>query len=217
MLTDTESTALGKALSEMIEERGLGALSKKDYELLIFHHLSNSKSLNLDWNYVLANKLKITETKVKALRLESSIRHKQANHKAVLGDIVGKIIAEINKPEFTDGNVSMTLENPVERREFEYAVKLAKHSIEYGINREILLIKPLALFEIIVSNVDNPEKIFKGIVQAHIAEKEKQQAILDKTLTFRQKINKLGEEISNKSGLVSMLTSAAGSLLTAIP
>ncbi len=212
MLTDQEATELGKTISQLVKDRGLGALSKKDYELLIFHHLSTSKELGSDWNYVLANKLKVTETKIKSLRLESSIRHKQVNHKAVLGEIVQRILDEMNKPEFSGGLVSITLENPIDRREFEYAVKIAKHSVEYGINREILKIAPLALFEVILANAEKAEARFKEVVQACIKTKEKQQEVLDKTLTFRQKINKLGDEISNNGGAVQMLTAAAGLL-----
>ncbi len=213
MLTNTQATELGNALVDLIKERGLGALSKKDYELLIFHHLSQSNDLKDAWNYEIANKLKITETRVKALKLESSIRHKQANHKAVLANIVLKIIDAINKPEFSGGIVSITLENPIDRREFEYAVKLAKHSIEYGINREILKISPLALFDIVLSNIDKHEERFKEIVQTHIADEQRRSEILNKALTFRQKVNKLGEELNDKSSLVSLLDSAAGMLI----
>lgn len=212
MLTDQEAMELGKALSALVHERGLGALSKKDYELLVFHHVSASTALRSDWNYVLANKLKVTETKIKALRLESSIRHKPANHKAVLGGIVQRILDEMNKPDFSGGVVSITLENPIDRREFEYAVKLAKHSVEYGINREILKIDALALFEIIFANVENAETRFKEVVQAHIKTKGRQQEVLDKSLTFRQRVNKLGQEITSNEGAVAMLAAGAGLL-----
>jgi len=212
MLTNQEAAQLGTALSKLVEERGLGALSKKDYELLLFHHMSTSAELRLDGNYVLANKLKVTETKIKALRLESAIRHCPANHRAVLGQIVQRILDEMHKPDFSGGIVSITLENPVDRREFEYAVKLAKYSVEYGINREILKIDALALFEVILANVENAEARFKDVVQACITIKEKQQEVLDKSLTFRQKLNKLGKEVSSNSGAVTMLTTAAGFL-----
>lgn len=212
MLTPQEAQALGEALSQLVEERGLGAISKKDYELLIFHHLANGAALRQDGNYHLANKLKVTETKIKSLRLESSIRHSPANHKAVLGHIVHRIISELSKPDFSGNEVSITLENPVERREFEHAIKRSQHKVEYGINREILKITPLALFEIIVANVDNAEGRFKEIVQACIQTKSRQQEILSKTLTLRQKINKLGEEVSGSGGAVAMLTAAAGLL-----
>ena len=212
MLTDQEATELGKALSALIQERGIGAVSKKDYELLVFHHISNSAALRSDWNYSLANRLRVTETRIKALRLEASIRHAPANHKAVLGRIVLRILDEMNKPEFVGGVVSVTLENPVERREFEYAVKLAKHSVEYGINREILKIEALALFEIVLANVENAEARFKEIVQMCIKTRARQHEILDKSLTFRQKINKLGKEASSNEGAVAMLSAAAGLL-----
>ena len=212
MLTDQEATALGRELNALVLERGLGALSKKDYELLVFHHLVSSSELQSEWNYALANRLKVTETKIKALRLEASIRHAPANHKAVLGRIVQRILDEMNKPDFSGGLVAITLENPIDRREFEYAVKRAKHSVEYGINREILKIDALALFEIVLANVENAEARFKDIVQACIRTKAKQQHVLDKSLTFRQKINKLGQEITSNEGAVAMLSAAAALL-----
>ena len=211
MLSDQEAQKLGVALSGLVEERGLGALSKKDYELLVFHHVSSAAALQSDGNYALANKLKVTETRVKALRLESSIRHAPANHKAVLGKIVQRIIDEMSKPDFSGDLVSITLENPVDRREFEHAVKSAKHTVEYGINREILKIGALAIFEVILANVDHADERFKEIVQTNIKAKKLQREVLDQSLTFRQKINKLGQEFTN-IGAVGLLTAAAGFL-----
>lgn len=212
MLTKSEATELGLAIAELVEQRGLGAIAKKDYELLVFHHLSRSAALGRDGNYLLANKLKVTEAKIKSLRLEASIRHQPANHKAVLGGIVQRIVGEMLKPEFKGGDVSITLENPVDRREFEHAVKAAQHTVEYGINREILKIDALALFEVVLANVDNAEARFKEIVQRHIASKSRRDEVLDRSLTLRQKINKLGEAVSGNEGAVSLLSAAAGLL-----
>lgn len=212
MLTDQEARELGKAIGSLVQERGLGAISRKDYELIVFHHISTSAAHRSDWNYVLANKLKVTEAKIKALRLESSIRHKPANHKAVLGDIVERILDEMNKPEFTGGVVSISLENPVDRREFEYAVKLVKHSVEYGLNREILKVDALALFEIILANVENAEERFKELVQSQIKGKIKQQELLDNALTFRQRIIKLGKELGGSNGAVQLVSACVGLL-----
>jgi hypothetical protein len=147
------------------------------------------------------------------MRLEAAIRHAPANHKAVLGKIVQKITDELSRPEFTGETVSISIENPVEKREFEHAIKSAKHIVEYGINRENLIITPIALFEIILSNVENPEQIFKEIVQSQIKLKNKQKEILDTSLTLRQKINKFGNEVTNNSGAVAILTAAATSLV----
>jgi hypothetical protein len=149
---------------------------------------------------------------IKSLRLEASIRHRPPNHKAVLGQIVQRILDEISKPDFSGGLAAITLEDPIERREFEYAVKLAKYSVEYGINREILRIDALALFEIIFANVENAEVRFKEVVQTHIRSKNRQQAVLDNSLTFRQRINLLGQEITSNEGAVAMLTAGASLL-----
>lgn len=210
MLTDQEATKLGRAIDELVNERGIGAISKKDYELIVFHHLSSSQELQEDGNYLLANKLKVTEAKIKALRLEASIRHRPANNKAVLGSIVYRIINEMDKPGFSGDIVSITLENPVDRREFEYAVKASKYSVEYGINREILKIDALALFEVILANVDDADIRFKEIVQSHIKDKSRQREVLSNSLTLRQKVNKLGEAVTNNAGAIAILTAAAG-------
>jgi predicted lactoylglutathione lyase len=68
------------------------------------------------------------------------------------------------------------------------------------------------LFEVVLANADNAEARFKDIVQACVKTKDKQQEILHKTLTFRQKINKFGAEVSANGGAVQMLTAAAGLL-----
>jgi len=209
MLTPQESAALGEALAQLVSDRGLGAISKKDYELLVFHHVTSSVELRSNSNYELANKLKVTDTKIKSLRLEASIRHSPANHNDVLAQIAHRIISELSKPEFKGSEVSITLEDPIDRREFEHAVKRAQHNVEYGINREILKIAPLALFEVILANVHDHETRFKEIVQACIETKTRQQEILSKSLTFRQKMNKLGEVVSTNGGAVALLSLAA--------
>ncbi len=213
MLTDQEANVLGQALGALVQERGLGAISKKDYELLVFHHLAISSGLGKAGNYELANKLKVPESRIKALRLEASLRHAPANHKAVLGSIVQRIIDELNRPEFAGDIVSITLENPIDRREFEQALQPARHMVEYGLNREILKIAPMALFEVILANVEQPEKRFKEIVQSCIKVKKRQNEILDASLTFRQRVNKLGQEVSSSGGAVAMLSAAASVLV----
>ena len=80
MSNGNEATALGEALKQLVADRGLGAISKKDYELLVFHHLTKDPDLVGQSNYVLANYFKVTETRVKSLRLEASLRHQPADH-----------------------------------------------------------------------------------------------------------------------------------------
>ena len=163
-------------------------------------------------NYHIANKLQISESKVKALRLNAALKYKQANHKAVLANIVTKVINEMIKPDFTEGFVAITVENPVELRELEYVIKTTGRSIEYGFNREILKISPVALFELVVSNCDNPEQEFKKIIQDKISDESKKSKIFNDALTFRQKFNKVKDEVKDKASVIGLLSSAGAAI-----
>ena len=173
---------------------------------------SESKELKDKTNYHIANKLQVTESKVKSLRLNSALKYKQANHKSVLANIVTRITEEMQKPDFENGVVTITIENPAEQRELEHAIKSVGRNIEYGLNKELFKISPLALFEIVVTNLENAESEFTNIIQAKIQDSEKQERIINHTLTLRQKFNKVGEEITDKASLISLLGAAGGAL-----
>ena len=213
MLSDDQNKEFGKKFVERFLAHGFGAMTKAEIDTLVFHLLSESSEIYDKTNYHVANKLQITESKVKALRLNSALKYKQANHKAVLADIVTRITEEMGKPEFEGGQVTITIENPVEQRELEHAVKSIGRNIEYGLNKELLKITPIALFELVVSNLESPEQDFESIIQAQIEGQDKQNAIINNALTFRQKLNKVGEEISDKASLIGLLGAAAGALL----
>ena len=212
MLTDDKNKEFGEVFVERFLAHGFGAMTKTEIDVLVFHLLSESAEVKDKANYHIANKLQITESKVKSLRLNAALKYNQANHKAVLANIVTKITEEMAKPEFEGGQVTITIENPVEQRELEHAIKSVGRNIEYGLNKELLKISPIALFELVVSNLENPEQEFEGIIQAQIQDQDKQNAIINGALTFRQKLNKVGEEISEKASLISLLGAAGGAL-----
>lgn len=213
MLTNAQKIKFGNDFVERYLSHGFGSMTKSEIDILVFHLISDAEEIKDESNYKVANILQITESKVKSLRLNSSLKYKPANHRAVLGNIVTRIIDEMQKPEFESGQVTITLENPVDQREFEHAVKLAHRNIEYGINRELLKVKPIALFEIVMANLENAEQEITNIIQVHISDNDKQAEILSSALTLRQKINKVGEEVTGKSGLIGLLASAGGALV----
>jgi hypothetical protein len=212
MLTDDQNKEFGEQFVERFLAHGFGATTKTEIDILVFHLLSESAELKGKSNYHVANKLQITESKVKSLRLNAALKYKQANHKAVLANIVTRITEEMDKPEFESGQVTITIENPVEQRELEHAVKSVGRNIEYGLNKELLKISPIALFELVVSNLENPEQEFENIIQTQIQDQDIQNSIINNALTFRQKLNKVGEEISEKASLISLLGAAGGAL-----
>lgn len=212
-ITGKAAEAFVATFLERYLAHGFGAMQKREIDVLLFHLLSDADQIKDKTNYEVANFLRITEARVKTLRLESTLKYRPANHKEVLGKIVKELIDEMRKPDFDGEYISMALEDPVHKREFEYAAKKSGYQVEYGINRELLKIKPLSLLTIILENIEDGEKEFVKIIKTHITDKEKQATVLDKALSFPQKINKIREVFADNSGLVSLLTAAAGLLL----
>ncbi len=212
MLTEEQNKNFGEEFVTRYLSHGFATMTKTEIDTLVFHLISESEDLKGKTNYHIANKLKITESKVKSLRLNSSLKYRQANHKSVLGNIVTRITEEMDKPDFEKGIVTITIENPVEQRELAHAIKSVGRNIEYGLNKELFKISPIALFEIVVRNLENPESAFRDIIQSNIQDSEKENEIINNTLTFRQKFNKVGEEITDKASLISLLGAASGAL-----
>lgn len=204
-MKEEQSSKFGKNFIERYLAQGFGSMTKTEIDILVFHLLSESGEIMGKSNYHVANILQIPESKVKSLRLNAALRYKQANHKAVLANIVTRITAVMERPDFESGHVTITIENPVERREFEHAVKSCGRTIEYGLNSELLKISPIALFEVVLSNLENAEQEFKTIIQNGIHDQDKQNAIINNTLTFWQKISKIGEEFVDKKTLIGLL------------
>lgn len=213
MLTEEQYKEFGEKFVDRFLAHGFGAMTKSEIDILVYHLLSESSEIKDKSNYYVANRLQITESKVKSMKLNAALKYKQANHKAVLANIVSRVTKEMAKPEFESGKVTITLENPVEQRELEHAIKSVGRNIEYGLNKELLKISPIALFELIVSNLEHPEQEFKSIIQTKIADQTTQNKIIDKALTFRQKLNKVGEEVSEKASLMSLLGAACSALI----
>lgn len=208
-LSDKQLQAFGKEFLEKYLAHGYGTMPKREIDILVFHLISKSPKLESKRNYDIANELRLTETKVKALRLEASLKHKPAIHKAVVGNIISRLVDEVQKPSFSDGEISVSLEDPVEKREFEFAVKENGSHVEYGINREILKIKPLQLFELIISTLEDGEAEFERLVRAHINSEVKQQEIMDGALTFSEKAKKFYAEIGGTPALIGLIIQAA--------
>ncbi len=211
-LTEEQKINFGEMFVKKYLSGGVGTMTKSEMDILIYHLISDSEDIRDKTNYHVANKLLIPESKVKSLRLNAALKYKQANHKAVIANIVTRITDEMAKPEFESGVVTITIENPVEQRELEHALKLEGRNIEYGLNKELFKIKPIALFELVASNFENREAEFTAIIQAQIQDQEKQAAIINNALTFRQKLNKVGEEISDKASLIGLLSAIGGAL-----
>ena len=212
MLTKREAIQLGEAINSLVTDRGLGAISKKDYELLVFHHLSTAAGLAGKGNYTMANHFKITETKVKSLRLESSLRHQPADHELVLKRIAERVLDQAKSLDAGTGKVVITLEDPVERRELEHAVKQAKHIVGYQLNRENLEITLSALFEVLVLNVKNVDEALKSIIRKEVEDDQIRKELLSQTHTTGERTRKACDYFIEKGWLVAAVQAAISAL-----
>jgi len=87
MLTADQYKEFGEKFVERFLAFGFGAMTETEMDILVFDLLSESEEIKDKSNYHVANKLQISESKVKSLRLNAMKKYKQANYRAVLASL----------------------------------------------------------------------------------------------------------------------------------
>lgn len=161
-----------------------GAMTKSEIDILVFHLLEDS--FNKLSNYEISNLLKISETKVKNLRVNSYLRYNQ-NEKQILKNIIKRLSDSIStKVDIKNNEVRFTLENPVEKRVMIAKIKELGENIDFSFNNEILKLDLLTFFTFL-NNISG-ENIFLNILKDDKNKNLKLQEFLDKNETFKEKI-----------------------------
>ncbi|MFN3881515.1 MAG: hypothetical protein ACK4L8_08825 [Nitrincola lacisaponensis] len=191
---------------------GFGSMPKSEIDLLIFHLLTHTSEYRGKTNYELAGLLKVPESRIKTLRLNSALKYKDINSKAILSEVVLRFTKSEQFAVFDSGKVELSLEDPIEKRELENFLKVHGYHAEYTLNSEVLKISPIRLFELIIENIDNANDEFNRIVQAHLEEAHNVSELMDDTLTLKQKFRKLRGEVLDVSMLKTLVGAAAGAL-----
>ena len=86
MLTVDQYKEFGEKFVESFLVHGFGAMTKTEMGILVYHLLSESDEIKDKSNYHIANKLQISESKVKSLRLNAMKQYEQENYKAALAN-----------------------------------------------------------------------------------------------------------------------------------
>lgn len=188
---------------------GFGAMTKTEIDILVFHLLTKLPEYEDLDNHVLSQKLKATETKIKNLKLNASLRYKSVNHKAVVGKYVLDLVDSKKHPEFKDGEVQVGIEDPVERSEIEYAIKKSGSTPEYGRNREILKFSTQSLLAIILDNVEKGNDEFIQIIKKTLKDEKEHAKILKKAIPPIERAAKLIGGASANSTMSSVALSLA--------
>ncbi|MCZ6150102.1 hypothetical protein O6B96_03395 [Campylobacter ureolyticus] len=164
-----------------------GAMSKSEIDILVFHLLEDS--FNKLSNYEISNLLKISETKVKNLRVNAYLRYNQ-NEKQILKNIIKRLSDSIStKVDIKNNEVRFTLENPVEKRVMIAKIKELGENIDFSFNNEILKLDLLAFFTFL-NNISD-EYIFLNALKDNKNKNLKLQEFLGKNETFKEKIIKI--------------------------
>ena len=209
-MTRDEKEKLASALLDLYAESGFGSPSKREVDLLLFHHVTQASENQGKTNYQLATVLKIPESRVKTFRLASALKYQNINSITILGNIILRLSRSQQFSAIENGKIEISLEDPVEKRELENFLKSKGHFAEYTFNAEVLRIAPIRLFELIVENMEHVENQFNELVRQHIEDQAASDRILEGASTLKQKFARLRKETMTANTLVSLLSGAAG-------
>ncbi len=208
-----EKESLASDLVSLYLNGGFGAPSKREVDLLLFHHITQARENQKKSNYELSTLLKIPESRVKTLRLASALKYQEINTKVILGEIIIRLSTGSQSTALEGDKFAISLEDPIERRELENHLKSKGHFAEYTFNSEVVRIAPIRLFELIVENTEKPDEQFNILVQRHIEDSEASNRILEGAPTLKQKFQRLRKEVMSASTLVSLVGGAASAFV----
>ena len=213
-MTRDEKEKLAADIVRLYLETGFGAPSKRELDLLIFHHLTQAREHRGKSNYELSALLKVPESRVKTYRLASALKYQSINTRAILGAVIIRLSRGQQFTAIENGKIEISLEDPVERRELENFLKSRGHFAEYTFNAEVLRIAPVRLFELIVDNMEKADEQFNTLIRRHLDDAEASERILEGAPTLRQKFARLRKETMTANTLVALVGGAASAFAT---
>jgi len=211
-MNEQEKHEFAEQFVERYLAQGFGSLPKSEIDLLVFHLLTKTHAYRGKSNYEISSLLKIPESRVKTLRMNSALKYEDINSKSVLSRIIQRFVESEQFAEFEGGKVELSLEDPIEKRELENFLKVRGHHAEYTLNSEVLRISTVRLFELIVENLEAPRDRFNEIVQANIGDAAKAIELTEGALTLGQKFTRLRKEALSANTMRSLIGAAAGGL-----
>jgi hypothetical protein len=190
-IDEKTKSEIGKNLIDYLLEHSFGSRTKKDIDLYLFNLIKTKTELNSLSIFDIANFLKIPDTKVKNLILESGLRFpiKDSSFRIkILKKIADSILVHYSKKMDFDGkNIKFMLEDPIHRREFENALKEEGHYADTSFNKEIVVVRLTSLIDVFKKHFNEFDVDLENRIKADKKFEEKE---LGKTLNFSEKIEK---------------------------
>jgi len=151
MINLTQDSKFSEEFLKYFLRGGFGTMTKREIEILVFHLISSSEEIVGKSNYEISNILRITESKVKTLKLEASLKYGSVEHEQVLRTILKRLINQLNTFIENQEFIVIELDDPIEKREFEYAIKQQRDFCDYSFNRDILKIRVNTLIALMLA------------------------------------------------------------------
>jgi hypothetical protein len=213
-----DQKAFASGILNALGQQAFGTMQKRELDLLIFHLLSKTKQLQTFTNYKWANLLRISESRVRALRADAALRFEQADSQAALTRIAKTFCAPQETCLDYDeqrGRIRLLLDDPTLQREFEYAVRNLGRVPDYSFNRNILDIPATTFVAVFRKNFPAYEEQFSSAFKK-ITDKDKTyQDLIEGTKGWYEQFNAICEKHKAKlellAALIHVVIAAAGS------
>jgi hypothetical protein len=149
IITGSEIDILNEFLDYFLD-KGIGSVSKYETDIFIFYLMDKyQKQKGLKFtNYEMSSLLKISERKIKNLKLEVGIRYTSNNENDELSswmkflELISEGLLEFETPE----KIALTIEDPYLLRFIEHKLKILKEpSTDYSFNSERIKLKVSSL------------------------------------------------------------------------
>ena len=205
-LTKSEAAGFSARFLSVFLANGFGAMPKREIEILVFHLLTETKAHGQLTSYELSNKLRISENRVRTLRLEASLRYRQSSHREAIQRLGVMFLKDAAIRPVIEGNyLLMEVEDPVLQRELEEAARKAGYYADSSFRRQIVRIKPHVFVKIFADCFGEIEKEFVQIVKKEIEDESEVQRLLDKALPLGQRVELFLAKHERKIEMISKI------------
>ncbi|MCZ6133375.1 hypothetical protein O6B42_05695 [Campylobacter ureolyticus] len=193
-LNKVEKEKIGGQFLDFYLNSGFGVLNKTDIEISLFYFLKKNKFKD-SLNYEISNFLKIPESRVKRLDLNSTLRFENVDrekHIKILKNIFIKFLEKSSSLK-ENQKIVLILEKDIEKRELEFELKSRFYTTaEYGLNGEILKVEPIKFLKLMVEIFSNDKNIdikdyCKKIIKKQLQDEADIEKIIFESMPLREK------------------------------
>jgi len=188
---------------------GFSNLPKKEIDILVFGLLSKYGYLEGSDYYSIAKELMIEERKVKRLILDNSLRtEKNTTLMTSMKSINRKIFVDkLINPEIDEKTITIMIDNPIEKRDYIYALRCVGYSFDENLNPERITLPIYVFITVLCRYDDDFYSNFKKMAKDRIKEeKEYEKAFID-SKPLIERVKSVIDSASVPIGTISAIAS----------